>query len=66
VGRPGGPGTADQRVAGERAPGQPDEWAAGQTLTKRLPTSVDVVDVAAMLLDKPGLNSVGLRVDCGV
>ncbi|WP_406458060.1 SDR family oxidoreductase [Streptomyces sp. NBC_01622] len=42
------------------------KWAAGHTLTHRLPTSADVVDAAALLLDNPGLNAVDLRVDCGM
>jgi NAD(P)-dependent dehydrogenase (short-subunit alcohol dehydrogenase family) len=42
------------------------KWAASHTLTHRLPTSADVVDAAALLLDNPGLNAVGLRVDCGM
>ncbi|MFJ6895678.1 SDR family oxidoreductase [Streptomyces hokutonensis] len=42
------------------------KWAGSHTLTHRLPTSADVVDAAALLLDNPGLNAVGLRVDCGM
>lgn len=42
------------------------EWASSRTLTNRLPTSADVVAAAALLLDNAGLNSVDLRVDCGM
>jgi NAD(P)-dependent dehydrogenase (short-subunit alcohol dehydrogenase family) len=42
------------------------KWAGSHTLTHRLPTSADVVDAAALLLNNPGLNAVGLRVDCGM
>jgi NAD(P)-dependent dehydrogenase (short-subunit alcohol dehydrogenase family) len=42
------------------------EWASSRTLTNRLPTSADVVDAAALLLDNAGLNAVDLRVDCGM
>jgi NAD(P)-dependent dehydrogenase (short-subunit alcohol dehydrogenase family) len=47
--------------------GNPDmlALARGQSLTGKLPTTADVVDASAFLLENPAVNGVDLRLDGG-